>query len=84
MISGQNDHIIGIIPFDKIDILIDCVCRAFIPIGLAAALIRGQDTYASIHTVQVPRLTAANVLIQQKRLILCKYTYTFNTGIDTV
>lgn len=34
MISGKNDHLVGLILFDKINIAPDCVSLTLLPIGI--------------------------------------------------
>ena len=40
--------------------------------------------YTAVQTVQIPGLSVAYVLIQDKGLVLCQDTYGIDTGIDAV
>ena len=44
MVTGEDDHIVGVVPVDKVDILVNGVGRALVPAALlVVALIRGQN-----------------------------------------
>ena len=84
VVAGQHQHILGIVALDKVDVLIDGVGGTLIPIGALIALIGGQDVNAGVHTVQIPRLTGADVVVQLQRLILSEHAHRLDAGIDTV
>ena len=84
MVAGQDHYIIGIIALNKVDVLINRVSCALVPVGLAAALIRRQDAHTGVHTVEIPRLAAAYVLVEQQGLVLGKDAHALNAGIHTV
>ena len=68
MIAGEDHNIFRVIAIDKIDILIDRVSGIFIPLCPTNFLIRGEDMYPSVHTVQIPWLSIANIIIELQRL----------------
>ena len=84
LIAGQDDDILGIIAVDEGQVLINGVGGALVPVRAAGLLVGRQDMYAAVQTVQVPRLAVADILIQDKRLILGQNTNGINVGVDTV
>ena len=84
MIAGKNKNIIRIVSVDKLDVLINGVCGAAIPVGGFLALIRREDLYSAERAVKVPRQTVADVIVEQERLVLREHTYRVDPGIDTV
>ena len=68
----------------KCDILVDSVSRSFIPLGTADCFIRRENMNASVKSVQIPRMTVAQIVIENKRLILRKYSDGINTAVYTV
>ena len=85
MIAGEDHDVIGIIPLNKIDILINRIRRTLVPVlHLAAALVRGQNMDAAVDAVEVPRLSVAYVIVQYQGLVLREHADRFNTGIDAV
>ena len=84
LVTGQDDDILGIIAVNEGQVLIDGVGGALVPVRAAGLLVGRQDMYAAVQTVQVPRLAVADILIQDKRLILGQNTDGINVGVDTV
>ena len=70
MVARKDKDVFRIIALDKIDVLINCVGRSLIPICAACVLIRGKDVNAARLTVEIPVLSASNVVGKFKRLIL--------------
>ena len=84
LVTGQDDHILGIIPVDEGNILIDRVGRALVPVGAGGLLVGRQHMDAAMQAVQVPRLAVADVLVQDQRLILGQDAHRINVGVDAV
>ena len=84
VVAGEDEDILRIIPVNKIDILIDGVGRALIPLGALNLLVRGQDVDTAVVPVQIPRLTVADIIVELQRLILRQDADRVDTGIDTV
>ena len=55
---------------NKINILINCVCRACIPRRVGFCLVRRKDMYATVGSVKIPGLSVSDILIERERLIL--------------
>ena len=71
MVTGEDDHIIGVIAVDKIDILVNSIGSTLVPAALLVVpLIGGQDLGAAVGLVEAPGLTVADVFIQLQGLIL--------------
>ena len=75
LVTGQNNNIFRVIPFDKRKVLINRIGRSLIPIRFVRLLIGRKHMHAPIKSVQIPRLSVPHILIQHKRLILCQNTY---------
>ena len=78
VVAGEDEHIVGIIAVDEVEVLVDGIGRALVPVGGLAALIRRQHHDTAAHAVKVPRLAVADILIEHQRLILGQYA----DGID--
>ena len=51
---------------------------------MLVALIRRKHVDTASHSVKVPGLSAVNVLVKSEGLVLSKYTYGVNTGVNAV
>ena len=84
LVTGQDDDVLGIIAVDEADVLIDGVCSALVPVGAVCLLVRGQGVHTAVQTVQIPRLTVTDVLVQLLGLVLCCDTDGVDIGVDAV
>ena len=84
MVTGKNYNIFGIEFINKFNILINCICSTFIPLTLFSTLIRWQNINTPRITVKVPGMSAPDISIEFKGLVLSKYAYSVNSGVDTV
>ena len=84
MVSRKNENIFGVVSVYKVDVLIDCICRALVPFGTRYLLIGGEDVNAAVGTVKIPSLSVADVIVQLKRLILSQNTDGVDAGIHAV
>ena len=84
MVAREHEDVLGIIPFDEGDILVDGVGRALIPVASLALLIGRQDMYPAVHAVQVPGLTRAHVVVELQGLILGQDPDGVDARIDTI
>ena len=85
MIAREDEHAVGVIHLDEVHVLIDGVGRAGKPRpALPRALIRGQDVHAAVDAVQIPRLTAADVAVEQQRLVLREHADGVDAGVGAV
>ncbi len=84
VVAGQDQHVIGIVPLDKGNVLINGVGRALVPVGAPAALVGGQHMHAAVHGIQVPGLAGSDVFIEHHGLVLGEDPHRLNPGIDAV
>ena len=84
VVAAQHNHVIRIVALNKRYILVNGICRALVPVRAAALLVRLQNMYAGVHTVEIPRLAGTDVFVQLERLILCQNTNGLNAGVHTV
>ena len=85
MVAREDEHAVGVIHLDEVHVLIDGVGRAGKPRpALPRALIRGQDVHAAVDAVEIPRLTAADVAVEQQRLVLREHADGVNAGVGAV
>ena len=84
VVTGEHHYIFRVVLLNKIDVLVNGVRRALIPLGAADGLIRGENMYAAVLAVQVPGLTVAQIVVQFQRLILGQYANGVNTAVDAV
>ena len=78
MVARKNENILGIVSFNEIDVLINCVCGALIPFCALYLLIGRENVNASVGTVKVPGLTVADIIVKFKGLLLGKHAYRVN------
>ena len=84
MVARENRHVFGIISVDKVYVLINSVCGALVPLRALYLLIRRENMNSSLRSVEIPRLTVADIVVKLKRLILGQNTDGRNAGIHTV
>ena len=84
LVTGQDDHILGIVAVDEADVLVNGVCGALVPVGAVGLLVRGQGVHAAVQTVQIPGLAVADVLVQLLGLILGRNANGINIGVHAV
>ena len=70
MIARKYKHILGVIPLNERQVLINRVGCALVPLRTVLCLIRRQYVNAAVSTVEIPRLTVAYVIVKNKRLVL--------------
>ena len=84
LVAGQDNDVLGIIAVDEANVLIDGVCSAFVPVGAVCLLVRRQGVHTAVQTVQIPRLTVTDVLVQLLGLVLRCDTNGVDIGVDAV
>ena len=84
MVTGEDDDIFRIVFVDEMDVLIDGICGAFVPVGSLDLLVRGQNVDAAAGAVEIPGFSVPDVVVQLKRLILGQNADGVDAGIDTV
>ena len=84
LVTGKDDHVLGIISLNKGDVLINSICRSLIPVRTACFLVGRKNMYTSVKTIQIPGLSVPYVLIQYHWLVLCQNTNRINSRIHTV
>ena len=78
VVARKNDDIVGIIALDVVDVLINGVSGARVPVRALDRLIGAEAVNARVHTVEIPRLTVADVLIEDQGLVLGENTNRLN------
>ena len=84
LVAGQDNDVLGIIAVDEANVLIDGVCSALVPVGAVCLLVRRQGVHTAVQTVQIPRLTVTDVLVQLLGLVLRCDTNGVDIGVDAV
>ena len=84
VVAGQHDDVFGVVLVDKVDVLVDGVCGALVPVGPLDLLIGGQDVDAAVGAVEVPGFAVADVVVQLKGLILGEDTDREDARVDAV
>ena len=82
MVAGQDDHVFGPVGLDDVDVLVDRVGGALVPLGLGDALARRQDVEAlvALRAEEVP--AALQVADQAVRLVLGGDADAADAGVD--
>ena len=63
LVSGKDDDILGIVPLNKGNILVNRICRTLVPVRTGRLLIWRKHMHSAVQTVQIPRLPVSNILI---------------------
>ena len=84
MVSRQDQHVVGLVLFNEMEVLVNGVCGALIPVGAVALLIGRQNVDSAVETVQIPGKTVSDVTVQHQRLILGQNANHRNIGVDAV
>ena len=84
VVTGQDQHVIGIILLDEGHVLVDGVGGAAIPVAGLAGLVGGQDEHAAVGQVQIPRSAGADVGVQLQGHILGQHAHGINTAVGAV
>ena len=84
VVTRKNENILCIIAVDKLQILINGIGSAAVPVSAVLTLIGGEDLHAAVSAVEIPRQTVADVLIEYQGLILRQNADGIDAGIDTV
>ena len=84
MVAGEDQHVIRMEGLHIVQILVNGVGRACVPLTVAALLIRRQDRHASDIPVQIPGNPDSDMAVQTQGLILGQHTHGIDSRIDTV
>ena len=84
VVSGENQDVIRMIRVDVLDVLVDCIGRAGIPVTAFCTLIGREQRHAADRAIQIPRDTDSDMCIETERLVLGQYAHRIHTGIDTI
>ena len=85
VVAGQNDHIFRVVHIQKTDVLVDGIGCALVPGALVPlAHIGGEDMYAAVGSVKIPRLAGADIAIELQRTVLGEHTHGVDARIDAV
>ena len=84
VVAGEDEDIFGVIAVDEIDILIDGVGGALVPLALLVGRIRGEDVDAAVHPVEVPGLAVADVGVEFKGAVLGEDADGVDAGVCAV
>ena len=75
MVARQNNHVFGVVPFYKRNVLIYGIGSAFKPFRAGFCLIWRENMYTAVRPVKIPRFAVTDILVKYKRLVLRKYAY---------
>ena len=84
VVAGQDHDVLGVVFVDEVDVLVDSICGAFVPVRALDLLIRGQDVDSAVRAVEVPGLAVADVVIQLKGLVLGQDADRIDAGVYAV
>lgn len=84
VVTAQNDDVIGAVIVDKVYVLVNCIRRALVPLARLCAHIRRQNVDTAAESVQIPRLTVADVLVKFEGAILRKHADGVDAAVDAV
>ena len=86
MVPGQNQYILGIDHVQEIQVLVDGIRRALVPVGgiLVVHVGRQHKGAPAVPAVQVPAASVADVPVQFQRLVLGQDPHGTDPGIPAV
>ena len=84
VVARKNQHILRICEVNEVQVLIDGIRRAAIPISALLACIRRQDEDAAVLRVEIPRAARCEVVVELERTILRQHTDLLDAGIRAI
>ena len=84
VVTGQDEDVIVADHIYEVQVLINGISCAAIPVGTAVTLIRRQDIGPAFGRVEIPRTAVTDVPVQFQRLVLGQDADRIDTGIAAV
>ena len=84
VVSGENQDVIRMIRVDVLDVLVDCIGRAGIPVTAFCTLIGREQRHAADRAIQIPRNSDSDMRIETQGLVLGQYAHCVHAGIDAI
>ncbi len=84
VVSRQNEHVVGAVLANEIQILVDGVRRASVPVLAAARLVGLQQTHAAATAVEIPGFADADMIVEAVRAILRQHTDRVDAAVDAI
>ncbi len=84
VIPCQHHDVLGTVVTDDVDVLVDGICGAAIPVHLVHPLLGGQQVDELVHLVAQERPARLQVAQQAVGLVLGHHTHPADAGVDAV
>ena len=84
VVTRKNHYRVGPVFADEVQVLVDGIGRAGIPVLPFARLVGLQEPHAAPRTVQIPRLADADVIVEAVGTVLRQHTDRINATVDAV
>jgi hypothetical protein len=85
MVPRQDEHVRRVDHVEKIQVLVDGIRRALVPVGrIHVVHVRRQYERSAIVRIQVPAASVADVPVQFQRLVLRQDSYRVDAGIAAI
>ena len=85
VVAGKHEHRLGTARHHFAQILQHRICRAAVPVrSIAAADLRLQESHAADGAVEIPRPSAADMVIERARVVLREHQYVADAAIDAI
>ena len=84
VVAGEDQNVARIVEIYEVQVLINSVRRALIPLGAGLGRVRREDEYSAIAARHIPRVAVSKVSVQAKRSVLGENAYGVNVGIRAV
>ena len=84
VVAGENDHVLRLFAADRVDVLVNRVRRAHVPVGARALHRRHQLKELAQLLRHNPRPSFADMPVQRQRLVLRQDVNLAQSGVDAV
>src|SRR5205085_11971689 len=84
MVAGEHENDLVLVLGHELEVLVDRIGRARVPIGVLSALVRLEQPHAADRSVQIPRSPDADVVVQRMRSVLGEDGDIIDARIDAV
>ena len=84
MVAREDQDVLRVCQVDEVQVLVDGICRAAIPVRTFLACIRRQNEDTALFLIEIPGTAGSQVIVKLERTVLRQYTDLVDAGIGAV
>ena len=84
MVAREDQDVFRIREVDEVQVLVDGICGAAIPVCTLFTCIRRQDEYAAFFLVEIPGAARSQVVVEFERAVLRQHADLVDAGVGAV